>query len=157
MCTKGFRFKTLIAPLCKFFLWSTLFDHFSVYASTCQVQQLLPVFLLRNTWIFSLVMRIYCPRYTDRVCCGSPSSCTSFLGYHFWMSPELTTASRLTLRDQEEIQSSPPVWGYHHWGRWNVLCLLLVEVVGTAKWPPRSHLEYINEIPVEEGTLHTVE
>ena len=31
---KGFGLKTLIAPLCKFFLESTVFDQFSVY---CQV------------------------------------------------------------------------------------------------------------------------
>jgi len=37
-------------------------------------------FLLRHTWVFSLVMRLYRPQYTDRVCCQSPSSCTSFLG-----------------------------------------------------------------------------
>ena len=37
------------------------------------------IFLLRNTWVFSLVMRIYRPQYTDRVCCDSPSSCSSFV------------------------------------------------------------------------------
>ena len=37
-------------------------------------------FLLRSTWVFSLVMRIYRPQYTDRVWCGSPSTCTSFVG-----------------------------------------------------------------------------
>ena len=36
--------------------------------------------ILRHTWVFSLVMRIYRPQYTDRVCCESSSSCTLFLG-----------------------------------------------------------------------------
>jgi len=35
-------------------------------------------FLLRYTWVFSIVMRLYRPQYIDRVWCGSPSSCTSF-------------------------------------------------------------------------------
>jgi len=36
--------------------------------------------------------------------------------YHLWITPEWTTASRLTLRDKKEFQSSLPVWGYHHKG-----------------------------------------
>ena len=40
--TKGFGFKTLIAPLCKLFLESAVFDYFTVYASTYQVQEHLP-------------------------------------------------------------------------------------------------------------------
>jgi len=36
-------------------------------------------FLLRYTWVFSLVKRIYLPQYIDRVWRRSPSSCTSFL------------------------------------------------------------------------------
>ena len=37
-------------------------------------------YLLRCTLVFALGMRIYRPQKTDRVCCGSPSSCNSFLG-----------------------------------------------------------------------------
>jgi len=35
-------------------------------------------FLLRYTWVFSLVMRMYRPQYIDRVWHESPISCTSF-------------------------------------------------------------------------------
>ena len=35
-------------------------------------------FLLRNTWVFSLVIRMYWPQYIDRVWRESPSSFTSF-------------------------------------------------------------------------------
>ena len=37
-------------------------------------------FLLRYTWVSSLVMRIYRPQYIDRVWRGSPSSWKSFFG-----------------------------------------------------------------------------
>ena len=36
---KKFGFETLIAPICKLFLVSTVFQHFSVYGSSCQIQQ----------------------------------------------------------------------------------------------------------------------
>ena len=77
--------------------------------------------------------------------------------YYFWMSPEWTTASRLTLRDQKEFQFSLAVWGYHHWGRWR-------RTLFVARWGGRyaevthtqpSGIHY--EVPAEEGTLHTAE
>jgi len=98
-------------------------------------------FLLRSTWVFSLVIRIYRPQYTERVCCGSPSSCISFLGIS--MSPEWNTASRLTLRDQKEFQSSLPVWGHHHWGRWRHTSFV-------ARWV----ISYVEVTPVQSSGIH---
>jgi len=51
--------------------------------------------------LFSVIMRIYRPQYTDRVCCESPSSCTSLSHgdvtvYFRCQSGSLTTTQRDT-------------------------------------------------------------
>jgi len=83
LCLEGFKMS---------WIQSTYYVTLKVYLVVCRIWWLLclcshllspsisiNLFLLTYTWVFSLLMRIYRPQYTDRVCCESPSSCTSFL------------------------------------------------------------------------------
>jgi hypothetical protein len=79
--------------------------------------------LLRYTWVFSLVMRMYRPRYIYRVWRESPSSCTSFLIYYSWMSLVWTTVGHSTPHGLKKSQSSPVVWGRHSGRRRRTLSL----------------------------------
>jgi len=56
------------------YLITSLFMQALTKSSSCDQS-----FLLRSTCVFSLVMRIYRPQYTDSVCWVLPSSCNSFL------------------------------------------------------------------------------
>jgi len=109
-CTKGFRFKTLIAQLYKFILEPAVFDQFSVYPSICQVHQLWPIFCYLEALECS---HPWCG-YTDpstligNVTFHQVRAIHSWV-YHFWMSPEWNTEFRLTMRDQKESHPSLPV------------------------------------------------
>jgi hypothetical protein len=85
-------------------------------------------FLLRHTWVFSLVMRIYIVHstLTGYVVSLQVRALHSWV-YHFWMSPEWTTLLRLTLHDLKNFQFSDAVWGRQCWGRW-------IHILSLARW-----------------------
>ena len=87
---------------------------------TCLFMQALPnsiryakSVLLRSTWVFSLVMRIYRSQCIDRVWRDHLVRARHLLIYYLWMSPEWTTVCNLTAHDLKELQFSFEVWGYH--------------------------------------------
>jgi hypothetical protein len=69
--------------------------------------------LLRHTSVFLLLMRFNHPQYTDRVCRGSPSTCTSFFDILLFNVTKWTTVGHSEPRGLKTSQTSPVVWGRH--------------------------------------------
>jgi len=110
-------------------------------------------FLLRYTWVFSLVMPIYRPQYIERVWCWSPSSCTSFFDILLLNLIRMNHCRSFKTTWSEEVPYFPVVWGPHsdRWrstlshARWRRMYDQATPPSGKTQW----HADWV-------GTLHTV-
>jgi len=128
LCLEGYK---------RIWIQNTYCATLKVHLGICQIWSLLclcthlpspsiatNLFLHRYTWLFSLLMCIYRPQYTDRVWCESPSSCTSFLG--------ISHLNVTRINSCISFNTAWPlvVWGHQYWGRWR-------HTLSLARWDSR--------------------
>jgi len=88
-------------------------------------------------------MSINCRQDTDRVCWGSPISCTSFLDISLLIVTRIKHCISFKTAWPEECQYRHLVWGYNRWGRWR--CTLFA---------PQSGSAYFEIIPKQSSRIH---